>query len=371
MPVLDRATYEALTESIREHGVIVPIVKDQHGNILDGFTRLEIAESLGVPVPEVIHECAPEQREVLRIELNGARRQLRDDQWKPLVDHLRDCGYSDRVIAKAVGVDRHQVQRYKSPEDAGGPPGPPASKKSVGEDGKKQVVGGEWTAVDRVLHLIRASDTGLTVGELQRDEILAEFSESTVARIPGALRDKGLVEAAGTRDRATIWRAAQPTEAEPAPAPDPALQRKAERLMNKDLLDPEFVAAAKAVASNAKDVRQLERLIQQAEKEATEARLAEEKRQAEIAKAELREAEIARDTKSKSLDYWDGLENSIRAETAILASLLREFDNFPPVSQAYVREVERALDELQHEIDLLRNRIHPQHQPTFTGAIDV
>ncbi|HEY3843150.1 MAG TPA: hypothetical protein VGL48_07845 [Acidimicrobiales bacterium] len=107
------AEREALRESIREHGIVVPIIKDQDGNVLDGYNRIDLAAELGVEVPEVVHTCEPQDREVLRIELNGAPRQIGDKDWKKLVDHLRAqvtgdgvrC-FSDRVIARAVGIDR-------------------------------------------------------------------------------------------------------------------------------------------------------------------------------------------------------------------------------------------------------------------------
>ena len=51
MPPLLAAVREALTESIREHGVICPVVKDQTGYVLDGHNRLAIAAELGVACP--------------------------------------------------------------------------------------------------------------------------------------------------------------------------------------------------------------------------------------------------------------------------------------------------------------------------------
>ena len=80
--------------------------------MLDGDNRVEIATELSITYPEVVYHCTPDQREILRIELNGARRQLTDLQWKPLVDHLSSLRtksghqFSDRAIAQAVGVSQ-------------------------------------------------------------------------------------------------------------------------------------------------------------------------------------------------------------------------------------------------------------------------
>ncbi len=46
MPALTAEEREALREDIAERGVIVPVVQDQHGRILDGHHRSEIAAEL-------------------------------------------------------------------------------------------------------------------------------------------------------------------------------------------------------------------------------------------------------------------------------------------------------------------------------------
>jgi hypothetical protein len=47
LPPLDAETYSGLKANIAVNGVQVPIVKDEHGYVLDGFARVQIAKELG------------------------------------------------------------------------------------------------------------------------------------------------------------------------------------------------------------------------------------------------------------------------------------------------------------------------------------
>lgn len=51
IPVLNQWDRERLEKSIKEIGVQLPVVFDQHGRIIDGFHRKEIAEKLGIDYP--------------------------------------------------------------------------------------------------------------------------------------------------------------------------------------------------------------------------------------------------------------------------------------------------------------------------------
>src|SRR5262249_38288470 len=46
LPPLTPEERAALKESIRQHGVMMQIEKDEHGNVLDGHHRLELVEEL-------------------------------------------------------------------------------------------------------------------------------------------------------------------------------------------------------------------------------------------------------------------------------------------------------------------------------------
>jgi len=109
---LPPAIESALRDSIDRFGVLVPIAKDQHGNILDGHQRARIAESLGVKYPVNIIEVTDdaEALEIART-LNEDRRAMPKAERLEVVKALREDGHSVRAIAGAVGVDPKQVQR--------------------------------------------------------------------------------------------------------------------------------------------------------------------------------------------------------------------------------------------------------------------
>lgn len=376
MPPLLAAVREALKESIRGHGVIVPVVKDQTGYVLDGHNRLAITAELGVPCPEMIHECAPEQREILRIELNGARRQISAEEWKPLVDHLRSQvtadgvrRFSDRVIATAVGVDRNTVQRYKSPVSTLDSNESRVTKVTTEDGHVQRTVGGEWTAIDRALHLIRESAGGLTAEDLCKDEVLSEFGQHTPGRLPSSLRDKGLVRAAGKRGRHTIWVAVAEGEAVPQPEKRGALACKAERLID-DLVDTDIRDEVRAQLADRKGVRQAEVLLRAAEKELEQAEAAEQQRAADEEKERLHQIEVARGQADKSVKTWDKLIVELRAAWTVIAAYMEIFGDLPAIHPSFERMLDRELAELQRQLDWFNHRLHPEgHRPVTRGSV--
>jgi hypothetical protein len=106
------AVEAALRASIDRFGVLVPVVKDQHGNILDGHQRARLADELGRKYPTNIFPVADteEAREIART-LNEDRREMPREQRLPVVADLRKHGHSLRAIAGAVGVTKSQVER--------------------------------------------------------------------------------------------------------------------------------------------------------------------------------------------------------------------------------------------------------------------
>lgn len=109
---LSPAIEDALRASIRRFGVIVPVVKDQHGRIVDGHHRSRIAGELGVDfaVQQVTVASEDEAREIART-LNSDRRHLTEEQRRPVVTELRQQGHSYRAIAGALGTSLGTVQR--------------------------------------------------------------------------------------------------------------------------------------------------------------------------------------------------------------------------------------------------------------------
>lgn len=131
MPALDEGALAALRASIERHGVLVPVLRDQFGRILDGHHRVAIAEDLGVDYPLEVCEVADDGHAFeLAGTLNLARRHLSPVQRRTLAGDLQAAGHSSRNIAKALGVSHKTVVQ----DLQGGTSVPPDTV--LGTDGK-------------------------------------------------------------------------------------------------------------------------------------------------------------------------------------------------------------------------------------------
>jgi ParB-like chromosome segregation protein Spo0J len=102
---------EALREDIRKRGIVDPVSVDQHGRILDGHTRVSIAESLGIAYPTQVYNVASdEEARDLAFALN-LRRNLTLPQKRTLaIDEIaRRPGDYDRAIGRRVGLDHKTI----------------------------------------------------------------------------------------------------------------------------------------------------------------------------------------------------------------------------------------------------------------------
>lgn len=126
---------DALRESIRRFGVLVPVVRDQDGNTIDGHHRSRLADELGVDYRVDVIKVADddEAREIART-LNADRRHLPPEQRKEVVAHLREQGHSTRAIAEAVKVSQSQVVKDVRELNTSGQLNEP--ERIVGKDGK-------------------------------------------------------------------------------------------------------------------------------------------------------------------------------------------------------------------------------------------
>ena len=135
---LTHEEYEALKASIAKTGVEVPVVVDEHGDILDGHHRMRAYYELkaaGVDVPPPAKDIRrglteAEKRNLART-LNAVRRQMSKDQRNKLIVAMREDGMSYRQIGEAVGVGKSTVERIA----AGVPNGTP--EHITGADGKQ------------------------------------------------------------------------------------------------------------------------------------------------------------------------------------------------------------------------------------------
>jgi N6-adenosine-specific RNA methylase IME4 len=116
-PALDDDVYASLKADIAERGIVVPIVIDEHNNVLDGQHRLKIAAELGMT--EVPFEIRPgltdHEKQAIAIVLNALRRQLAPEQRRNYVSLLRSMGKSYREIGETLGIDAmtayHDMQK--------------------------------------------------------------------------------------------------------------------------------------------------------------------------------------------------------------------------------------------------------------------
>jgi len=119
MPELSPDQLDALKADIMKNGIRVPVVKDQHGRVIDGHNRAAIADELGIHVPvEIITIADDEAAYETALTLNCARRHLTREQIRALIgtEIQRRPGDSDRAIARRIGCDHKTVGSVRGGE---------------------------------------------------------------------------------------------------------------------------------------------------------------------------------------------------------------------------------------------------------------
>jgi ParB-like chromosome segregation protein Spo0J len=120
MPPLSDEEYAALKADIAERGVLVPVVVDQYGRILDGHHRRRIADELGIGCPTAMREVNDDSdARDIAYQLNLSRRQLNREQRQELIraELTHDPHRSDRAIARLLGVDHKTVGAWRAATD--------------------------------------------------------------------------------------------------------------------------------------------------------------------------------------------------------------------------------------------------------------
>lgn len=117
MPPLSQEEYQELHDDIRENGVLVPIVEDEDGVIIDGHHRSKIASELGIPCPvETVSDKSDAEKRGMAFTLNLKRRHLDREQRRALIaeslktdpqlsnrEHARRTGASDKTVGTLRG----------------------------------------------------------------------------------------------------------------------------------------------------------------------------------------------------------------------------------------------------------------------------
>jgi len=83
--------YKALRADIAARGVLVPVEKDEAGNVLDGHNRVRIAEELRIDYPQVMRSFDSEREKVEHVlKLNLLRRHLGPIGWARAFERLAE-----------------------------------------------------------------------------------------------------------------------------------------------------------------------------------------------------------------------------------------------------------------------------------------
>lgn len=117
MPPLSEDEYSNLAQSIRDHGIQVPIIVDEQGVVIDGHHRQKIAEDLGVTCPvEIKFGLSDVEKRSLSVSLNIDRRQLSREQRRAIIAESikADPELSDRDHARRIGVSPTTVGSVRS-----------------------------------------------------------------------------------------------------------------------------------------------------------------------------------------------------------------------------------------------------------------
>ncbi|WP_100494939.1 ParB/RepB/Spo0J family partition protein [Mycobacteroides abscessus] len=107
LPPLSPDEYAELERSILHSGVMVPIVVDEHGVVIDGHHRQKIAKHHNLPLPtETRAGFTDAEKRSLALQLNVARRHLTREQRRALVAESikADPQLSDREHGRRTGV---------------------------------------------------------------------------------------------------------------------------------------------------------------------------------------------------------------------------------------------------------------------------
>jgi hypothetical protein len=118
-PLTESEKHE-LRESIKEHGIMIPVEVDEENGIIDGANRTRIAAELGleeIPIRTVKYANDEEKRQ-RALTVNITRRHLAPEEREKLIAARRDrvhkarqTGKSTRQIAEDEGVSQTQVMK--------------------------------------------------------------------------------------------------------------------------------------------------------------------------------------------------------------------------------------------------------------------
>jgi very-short-patch-repair endonuclease len=104
-----------LAESIKKLGLLVPVLKDKFGNVIDGFHRLQIdpeAKSLTLDWIDT-----PEKLEIARLAVNYSRRTVNGDEMRQRLGFLAKQGIKAKQVSLETGIPESTVFKYYPSEE--------------------------------------------------------------------------------------------------------------------------------------------------------------------------------------------------------------------------------------------------------------
>ncbi|WAB10623.1 ParB-like nuclease domain protein [Gordonia phage Ecliptus] len=116
LPPLSPEEYSELERSILDNGVMVPIVLDENGVVIDGHHRQQIAAHHDLPCPsETKCGFSDTEKRGLALSLNLHRRQLTREQKRALVAESikADPQLSDREHGRRTGVSKNTASAVR------------------------------------------------------------------------------------------------------------------------------------------------------------------------------------------------------------------------------------------------------------------
>ena len=117
LPELPTWEYQALKESIRRHGVLLPVIKDEKGRTIDGHHREQACEELGIADYPIItlHGLTEEQKRNHALLLNLLRRKVTRKQLREIIaaELRRTPDISSNWLAEILGTTDKTVETVR------------------------------------------------------------------------------------------------------------------------------------------------------------------------------------------------------------------------------------------------------------------
>lgn len=107
---LPAAQFQALVNDVAARGVLLPIIVDEAGRVIDGHQRRRAAAEVGVECPKVVVAGLTEdEKQTLALTLNLFRRHLSGTERSRALQQLANLGLSTRRMADILGVSKSTV----------------------------------------------------------------------------------------------------------------------------------------------------------------------------------------------------------------------------------------------------------------------